>query len=122
VDVSKINFLVKNMCTSPDAYPPIRLIKVVGQCKASHKTISKSKVIDIRDTVETHAASGFFLAVSSQISAGLTEKLEALQANGIWTQWWNRDDIEIRISRNQDLLQLFPKVLKAKHSIKFVEK
>lgn len=101
--------------------PPFRLIKVVGQCKASQKTVGKSKVLDIRDTVETHGASGFFLAVSSQISAALTEKLEALQARGIWAQWWNRDDIEVRVSRNQDLLPLFPKVLKAKFTIKFLE-
>ncbi len=105
-----------------ETIPPFRLIKVVGQCKASHKTIGKNKVLDIRDTVETHGASGFFLAVSSQISASMTEKLEALRANGMWTQWWNRDDIEMRVSKNQDLLPLFPKVLKAKHTIKFVEK
>ncbi len=102
--------------------PPTKLIKVVGQCKASAKTVGKNKVIDIRDTVETHKATGFFLAVSSQISGHMTEKLEQLQLNGIWTQWWNRDDIETRLSKNQDLIPLFPKVVQAKNQVKFVER
>lgn len=105
-----------------EANPPIRLIKVLGYCKTSSGTIGKNKVQDIRDTVETHNAKGFFLAVSSQISAPLTEKLEILKSKGIWTEWWNRDDIEIRLSKNPELIQLFPKVLKVKKVIKFYEK
>ena len=100
---------------------PIASIKVVGQCKASAKTVGKSKVVDIRDTVETHCADGFFLAVSGQISTALTEKLEQLKRNGIWTQWWNRDDIELRLYKHQDLIPLYPKVLKEKGIVKFVE-
>lgn len=100
----------------------IHTIKVVGQCKASINTIGKNKVIDIRDTIETHNANGFFLAVSSQISAPLTEKLEDLKSKGIWTEWWNKDDIEMRLSKNQDLIPLFPKVLTAKKGVKFYER
>jgi len=100
----------------------IHTIKVVGQCKASKNTVGKNKVIDIRDTIETHTADGFFLAVSSQISAPLTEKLEDLKSKGVWTEWWNKDDIEIRLSKNQDLIPMFPKVLKAKKGVKFYEK
>ncbi len=103
------------------AHPPTLLIRVVGQCKSSNKSVGKNKVLDIRDTVESHDAQGYFLAVSTQLSAQLTKKLEELQAKGIWTEWWNRDDIEIRLSKNQDLLPLFPLVVKAKHQVKFVE-
>lgn len=103
-------------------HPPINTIKVVGQCKTSIKTIGKNKVLDIRDTVETHKSSGYFLAVNTQISAALTEKLESLREKKIWTSWWNRDDIEIRLSRNQDLIPKFPNVLKVKHKVKFVDK
>ncbi|KXX66714.1 restriction endonuclease [Flammeovirga sp. SJP92] len=103
-------------------HPPTRMIKVVGQCKSSKKTVGKSKVIDIRDTVETHKSSGFFLAVNTQISAPLTEKLESLQGQGVWTSWWNREDIELRLSKNQDLIPKFPEVLKVKHKVKFVDK
>jgi len=101
--------------------PPISTIKVVGQCKASNATIGKNKVLDIRDTIETHNSQGFFLAVSTQISAPLTEKLEQLQSNGIWTNWWNREEIESRLKKHQDLIPLFPKVLNVKHKIKFVD-
>lgn len=103
-------------------HPPTRIIKVVGQCKASKTTVGKSKVIDIRDTIETHNSFGYFLAVNTQISAPLTEKLELLQSKGIWTFWWNREDIELRLSKNQDLIPNFPKVFKVKHKVKFVEK
>jgi len=96
--------------------------KVVGQCKASKNTVGKNKVLDIRDTIDTHNADGFFLAVSTQISAPMTEKLEDLKSKGIWTEWWNKDDIEMRLSKNQDLIPLFPKVLKAKKGVKFYEK
>jgi len=117
-----IEWNIKDDTFISEANPPIRLIKVVGQCKASSNTVGKNKVLDIRDTVDTHNAEGFFLAVSSQISAPLTEKLEDLKSKGTWTEWWNRDDIEIRLSKNPDLIPLFPKVLKAKKGVKFYEK
>lgn len=117
-----IEWNVKDEALISKSHPPIGLIKVVGQCKASIHTIGKNKVQDIRDTVETHNAGGFFLAVSSQISAPLTEIMENLKSKGIWTDWWNRDDIEMRLSRNPDLIPLFPDVLKARMSVKFYEK
>ena len=76
----------------------------------------------MRDTVETHNSQGFFLAVNTQISSALTEKLESLPSQGIWTSWWNRDDIEMRLSKNQDLIPMFPNVLTSKDQVKFVDK
>ncbi|SMD42421.1 Restriction endonuclease [Aquiflexum balticum DSM 16537] len=105
-----------------EVHPPSKIIKIVGQCKTSTNTIGKNKVIDIRDTVETHNSSGYFLAVNTQISSPLTEKLESLKNNGIWTSWWNREDIELRLSKNQDLIPNFPNVVKVKHKVKFVDK
>lgn len=116
-----IEWKVRNANIVSKAHPPTTQIKVVGQCKSSAKSVGKKKVLDIRDTVESHNAQGYFLAVSTQISAPLTQKLEELQSKGIFTEWWNRDDIEIRLSKNQDLLPLFPSVVRAKHQIKFVE-
>jgi hypothetical protein len=117
-----VEWNVRNQYIVSETQPPISLIRVVGQCKVSNLTIGKNKVIDIRDTVETHNSMGYFLAVSSQISTALTEKLEELRSKGIWTSWWNREDIEMRLSKNQDLLPMFTKVLRAKHSIKYIEK
>lgn len=117
-----IEWYVINPTIASETQPPTSLIKVVGQCKASQKTVGKNKVLDIRDTLESHNSDGFFLAVSTQISAALTEKLEELRSKGIWTFWWNRDDIETLLSKNQDLIPQFPKVLRAKDKVKFVEK
>lgn len=100
--------------------PPAQILKVVGQCKASNGSVGKSKVQDIRDTVEHHDADGFFLAVSTQITYPLTETLEKLNKK-LWTDWWNRDDIEFRLNQNQDLISKFDKVLKVNKSIKIVE-
>ena len=46
-----------------DTTPPKKLIKVVGQCKSGKSTIGKGKVLDMRDTVETHNSQGFFLSL-----------------------------------------------------------
>lgn len=117
-----IQWSIPNGNIASETEPPFITIDVVGQCKASNKTVGKNKVLDIRDTIETHQSSGFFLAVTQQITVSLTEKLEQLKASGIWTQWWNREDIEKRLSKNQDLIPLFPKVIKSKQQVKFVEK
>lgn len=103
-----------------ESIPPTQILKIVGQCKASNGSIGKSKVQDIRDTIEHHDATGFFLAVSTQITYPLTETLEKLNQKQFWTDWWNRDDIEFRLNQNQDLIPKFDKVLKINKSVKFV--
>lgn len=99
--------------------PPSQIQRIVGQCKASNNSIGKNKVQDIRDTIEQHDASGFFLAVSTQITNPLTETLEKLSQK-LWTDWWNRDDIEFRLNQNQDLIAKFDKVIKIKNTVKFI--
>lgn len=101
--------------------PPTSLIKFVGQCKTSKKTIGKNKVQDIRDTIDTHNSKGYFLAVNNQISAPLTEKLEELKSRGYSVEWWNQEDIELRLRKNPDLIPLFSKVIIAKNKVKFIE-
>jgi len=117
-----IEWNVINSAILSDKTPPTSLIKFVGQCKTSKKTIGKNKVQDIRDTLETHDSGGYFLAVNTQISAPLTEKLEELKDKGYKVEWWNKEDIESRLSNNQDLIPLFSKVIKVKNKIKFIEK
>jgi hypothetical protein len=117
-----IEWNIVNEASLSENNQPLSVINVIGQCKASNKTVGKSNVTDIRDTIDTHNAQGYFLAVSSQISAAVTKKLEDLQTKGIWTQWWNRDDIELRLSKNQDIIALFPKVVKTRQKVKFVAK
>lgn len=116
-----IEWNIVNPTVLSDKTPPSSLVKFVGQCKTSNKTIGKNKVLDIRDTLETHNSDGYFLAVNTQISAPLTEKLEELKNRGFAVEWWNKEDIENKLSNNQDLIPLFPKVIIVKNKIKFVD-
>jgi hypothetical protein len=97
-----------------ETIPPSRILKIAGQCKTSNTSVGKNKVQDIRDTIEHHNAAGFFLAVSTQITNPLTEALEKLNQKQLWSDWWNRDDIEFRLNQNQDLIPKFDKVLRIK--------
>ena len=116
-----IEWNVINSTVLSDKTPPTSLVKFVGQCKTSTKTIGKNKVQDIRDTLDTHNSGGYFLAVNTQISAPLTEKLEELKNKGFSVEWWNKEDIEYRLSNNVDLIPLFPKILKVKNKVKFID-
>lgn len=87
--------------------------RVIGQCKASSKTVGKKEVRDIRDVVEHHEGTGYFLAVSSQVSSDLASHLDMLKVRkGIWTEWWTRSEIEERLRRNPEVADRFSDVVK----------
>ena len=87
--------------------------RVVGQCKTSSKTIGKKEVRDIRDIVEHHEATGYFLAASSRISSDLANHLDMLRVRGgIWTEWWTRAEIETRLRRHPEVAERFPDVIR----------
>lgn len=86
--------------------------KVIVQCKAYSKSVGKSDVKDIRDTIEYYDYDGYFLAVSSQITTPLTDHLDRLKNKGYWIDWWNRDDIEHRLSANKDILMKYSQIIK----------
>lgn len=92
--------------------PPAILRRVIVQCKAYGKSVGKSDVRDIRDTVEHHEASGYFLAVSSQITTTLTDHLDLLRRRGkIWVDWWTRNELEERLSKHQDIAHKYPNIV-----------
>jgi len=92
--------------------PPAVLRRVVVQCKAYSKAVGKSDVRDIRDTVEHHEATGYFLAVSSQITTTLTDHLDFLRRRGkIWVDWWTRSELEEKLSIHQDIACKYPNML-----------
>jgi hypothetical protein len=87
--------------------------RVIVQCKAYSKSVGKSHVLDIRDTIEHHGATGYFLAVSSQLTTTLTDHLDFMRRKGaIWVDWWTRSEIEERLSRNQDIALKYPNIVK----------
>ena len=61
---------------------PFTVRRVIVQCKASKRSVGKSQVQDIRDTIEHHNAQGYFLVVSSQVATSLTDHLLALKDGG----------------------------------------
>lgn len=68
---------------------PSKILNVVVQVKALNPSVGKSKVQDIRDTVDRHEANGYFLIAFPQPANSLVEYLSALAKHGVWTNWWD---------------------------------
>lgn len=101
---------------SSDGVPePATPTNVVVQVKAHHPSVGKAKVIDIRDAVERHEAEGYFLVAFPQPANSLVEHLVALARHGMWTDWWDRAQIESRLRRNLDLLSRFSDIVIQKY-------
>jgi hypothetical protein len=96
----------------PDGCAPGFRRKVVVQVKATAKAVNKDSVRDIRDTMDDHQASGYFLAVASHLTSDLTDHLDRLRSGGIyWADWWNRAEIEERLNRYPEIAQRFTDVV-----------
>ena len=99
--------------TVEDGKSPSVLRKVIIQCKAYKRSVNKSNVQDIRDTVEHYNASGYFLAVSSHLTTPLTDHLDGLRQRGqIWVDWWTRSEIEERLVQHQDVALKYPDIVR----------
>lgn len=85
----------------------------IGQCKAYEKSVSKSKVIDIRDTIERYEAEGFLLAVSSWITGNLIDHLCVLKSR-YDVDWWTDREIFSRLRRNQRILCEYSDIVMAR--------
>ena len=91
---------------------PAKALDVVIQVKARNPSVGKSKVQDIRDTVERHEANGYFLIAFPQPANSLVEHLSVLAKRGIWTNWWDRAQIETRLKKHIDLVARFADLVK----------
>jgi Restriction endonuclease len=91
---------------------PAKALNVVVQVKALNPSVGKSKVQDIRDTVERHEAQGYFLIAFPQPANSLVEHLVALGKRAVWTNWWDRAQIETRLRKHVDLLARFGDLVK----------
>lgn len=89
--------------------------KIIVQCKAYNKSVGKSDVQDIRDSIDRYDYDGYFLAVSSQITTSLTDYLDKLRNKGLWIDWWNRDEIEERLSVHKDIVKKYDSIVNAIH-------
>lgn len=98
----------------PKGAPPLSLRRVVIQCKAYTRPVDKSRVTDIRDVVEHHGATGYFLAVSSSLTSGLFEHLDRLRLGGkLWVDWWTRPEIEEKLQVYPDIISKFSHIVRA---------
>lgn len=95
---------------------PFTVRRVIIQCKASKSSVGKSKVQDIRDTVEYHNAQGYFLAVSSHLATTLTDHLLKLRDEGkYWIDWWTRVEIEERLKGLPEIVAKYSNIIQAKN-------
>lgn len=85
----------------------------ICQCKAYQKSVGKSNVNDIRDTIEFHGATGFFLMVSSTVTAPLINHLESLRQK-YKIDWWTEREIFKLLRRYPLLAESYKDILDIK--------
>ena len=64
----------------------------IGQCKAYERSINKSRVTDIRDTLDYYDATGYHLAVTSNLTSALIDHLLSI-GQKYDVNWWSEREI-----------------------------
>lgn len=108
---------VSHMGVSPGrAEPILRDCRVLVQCKTKRdpaRSIGKSDVLDIRDTIERYDADGYWLFVSSHVTSSLVDHFEALAKRFVFVDWWTRSEIEGALLENPRLVEAFSDVVRS---------
>lgn len=110
-------YLATNLSQIPDKGEKIlyKLHHLIVQCKAFSRSVNKSHVTDIRDTIDRHQADGYFLVVSSTITTGLYDYLDELRSRkSFYIDWWTRVELEDRLRRSPELAERFPRIVSTK--------
>jgi hypothetical protein len=90
---------------------PARTRRIVVQVKSRGKTVGKTDVRDVRDTIERHEADGFLLVSHPGWSNDLFNYLEGLAKKGPWVDLWGPAQLEERLRRRPHICKRFPDVL-----------
>ena len=85
----------------------------VNIIRSNRKTLSKSNVNDIRDTIEFHGAKGFFLMVTSTVTAPLIKHLEVLRPK-YKIEWWTEREMFKLLRRYPLLAESYKDILEIK--------
>ncbi len=85
---------------------------LIGQCKAYEKSVNKSHVRDIRDTLDYYNANGFFLAVTSSITAQLIDHLCKLKEKRD-VDWWTEREIFKKLRQHSYIADRYLDILEA---------
>jgi hypothetical protein len=85
----------------------VRRRKVIVQVKSRKKTVGKSDVQDVRDTIERHNADGFLLVAHPGWSNDLFNYCEGLARKGIWVDVWGPSHLEERLRARPYIAERF---------------
>lgn len=89
-----------------------KVIRAIAQVKSRSKSVGKSDVQDIRDTLEHHKAEGFLLIAFPQTSSALVDHLDNLRrTSNPYTEWWETSDIEAKLRRHPDIAKCYPNLV-----------
>ena len=94
-----------------ESEPPVRRRRLVVQCKASAARVGKSALVDVRDTIEFHEASGMLVLAPLGVTEQLGQHLDRLRHKGYWADWWDTTQWRRRLSSVPDLLDRFDDLL-----------
>lgn len=93
--------------TGAQAADPVETRKILVQVKVRSKTVGKSDVRDVRDTLERHDANGFLLVTHPAWSNDLFNYLESLASKGLWVNLWGPLQLEERLRRRPAVARRF---------------
>ncbi|ESZ32933.1 restriction endonuclease [Mesorhizobium sp. L2C066B000] len=81
--------------------------KIVVQVKSRKKTVGKSDVRDVRDTIERHGADGILVVAHPGWSNDLFNYCEGLAQKGHWVDLWGPSHLEARLRARPYLAERF---------------
>lgn len=87
---------------------------IIGQCKAYEKSVNKSHVRDIRDTLDYYNANGFFLAVTSGITTQLIDHLCKLKEKRD-VDWWTERELFKKLRQNSYIADRYLDILEVEN-------
>lgn len=93
--------------------PLNELRNVMVQVKVRNRGISRSDVINIRDTLEHYSCTGFLLVAFPRTTTKLFDHLLAMRQRGtIWVDWWQQSEIESRLRRHADITARYSDIVR----------
>jgi hypothetical protein len=100
--------------TEDEVLSPARTRKIIVQAKVRKKTIGKTDVRDVRDTLDRHEADGFLLVSHPGWSNDIFNYLESLTRLGYWVNLWGPRDIEDRLRQRPGIASRFTDLVEQK--------
>lgn len=85
----------------------VRRRKIIVQVKSRKKSVGKSDVQDVRDTIERHGADGILLVAHPGWSNDLFNYCEGLAKKGNWVDLWGPSHLEERLRARPYIAERF---------------